>query len=1021
MRRKIHFLLFLFLCITSIPLAAQNIEIKGIVTEAATNEPLPGVTVSIKGKDTGTVTDMDGKYSIKTNQGDILRFSAIGMKQIERAVTSGAPINVSMEEDNIALEQVVVIGYGTVKKSHLSGAVSSVSAKELNGQVASNAATALQGKIPGVSVASSSGDPNGTMTINVRGISSLSNNNPLYVIDGAFGDISMVDPNDISSIEVLKDAAAAAIYGSRAAGGVVLITTKSGRKDMPTKLDINFFTGISHTPKTLKVFNGEEYSRFARYYRLAGDGYGSENGATPFIGEGTDWQDIMLRTAMTYKANATISGGSKNGSYSSSVSYLNKEGILRNTDHESYNIRLKSDYSFLNNRLTIGESMIVNMTKGSGYIHQDTMFDIFQFPSVVPVYDPTNSGGWGTSNDINLPNPLAEMTVNDERTETTRIFLNAYLQAEIIKGLKYKLNVGIRKEHTKWRKYTDAYDLGTFGKNDKPDLEEKSSTWESWVLENTLNYDRTFGKHNLSLLAGYSAQKDKSHSLYGKNSDMAQFIETMPGNVDPSNLKASSSLNELALVSLFGRVMYSFDDRYLFSASIRRDGSSRFKKGHQYGAFPSASIGWNINREKFFKPLENVFDQLKLRFSYGKLGNQEMTSYYPTQSVVSDGMNYVSNNSPWFGSMPYVQAISPANLTWENTETYNIGLDVSLLNGKLTFTADAYVKNTNDVLLPIPSTASTGISGNSIQNAGQVRNKGFEFAVNYRGSIKDKFTYYIGANIAADKNEVTKITLGGQNLMISGYSAHGAGGRGINMFAEGHSMSYFNLIETDGLFRSAEEIANYKNKDGELIQPGAQVGDIRYKDWNGDGKINTDDQHDVGSPFPDFTFGVRLGGEWNNFDFNLFFDGMVGNKIYNYPRYRLESGNFNGNMSTVLANSWRLDNQNTDIPRFSKTDGADNKWAYSDRWLENGSYMRLKTLDIGYTLPKNLTKKVKLENVRIYTSMENLFTLTKYSGYTPDLGESTVAGVDYNVFSRGIDQGRYPLPRTISFGIQVNL
>lgn len=1021
MRRKIHFLLFLFLCITSIPLAAQNIEIKGIVTEAATNEPLPGVTVSIKGKDTGTVTDMDGKYSIKTNQGDILRFSAIGMKQIERAVTSGAPINVSMEEDNIALEQVVVIGYGTVKKSHLSGAVSSVSAKELNGQVASNAATALQGKIPGVSVASSSGDPNGTMTINVRGISSLSNNNPLYVIDGAFGDISMVDPNDISSIEVLKDAAAAAIYGSRAAGGVVLITTKSGRKDMPTKLDINFFTGISHTPKTLKVFNGEEYSRFARYYRLAGDGYGSENGATPFIGEGTDWQDIMLRTAMTYKANATISGGSKNGSYSSSVSYLNKEGILRNTDHESYNIRLKSDYSFLNNRLTIGESMIVNMTKGSGYIHQDTMFDIFQFPSVVPVYDPTNSGGWGTSNDINLPNPLAEMTVNDERTETTRIFLNAYLQAEIIKGLKYKLNVGIRKEHTKWRKYTDAYDLGTFGKNDKPDLEEKSSTWESWVLENTLNYDRTFGKHNLSLLAGYSAQKDKSHSLYGKNNDMAQFIETMPGNVDPSNLKASSSLNELALVSLFGRVMYSFDDRYLFSASIRRDGSSRFKKGHQYGAFPSASIGWNINREKFFKPLENVFDQLKLRFSYGKLGNQEMTSYYPTQSVVSDGMNYVSNNSPWFGSMPYVQAISPANLTWENTETYNIGLDVSLLNGKLTFTADAYVKNTNDVLLPIPSTASTGISGNSIQNAGQVRNKGFEFAVNYRGSIKDKFTYYIGANIAADKNEVTKITLGGQNLMISGYSAHGAGGRGINMFAEGHSMSYFNLIETDGLFRSAEEIANYKNKDGELIQPGAQVGDIRYKDWNGDGKINTDDQHDVGSPFPDFTFGVRLGGEWNNFDFNLFFDGMVGNKIYNYPRYRLESGNFNGNMSTVLANSWRPDNQNTDIPRFSKTDGADNKWAYSDRWLENGSYMRLKTLDIGYTLPKNLTKKVKLENVRIYTSMENLFTLTKYSGYTPDLGESTVAGVDYNVFSRGIDQGRYPLPRTISFGIQVNL
>lgn len=1021
MRKEIHFLLFFFLCLASIPLAAQNIEVKGVVTEAATNEPLPGVTVKIKGHDTGTVTDMDGKYSVKANKGDILVFSTIGMKQIEKAVTSSAPIHVSMEEDNIALEQVVVIGYGTVKKSHLSGAVSSVTAKELNGQVASNAATALQGKIAGVSVASSSGDPNGGMTINVRGISSLSNNDPLYVIDGAFGDISMVDPNDITSIEVLKDAASAAIYGSRAAGGVVIITTKSGRKDTPTKLDINFFTGISHNPKKLNVFNGEEYSRFARYYSLAGDGYGAEAGAVPFVGEGTDWQDVMLNTAMTYKANATISGGSKTGAYSASVSYLNKEGILRNTNHESYNIRLKSDYSFFNNRLTIGQSMIVRLTKGKGNIDQDTMFGILQFPTVIPVFDSTNTGGgWGTSTNINLPNPLGISDVIDNTNENTKIFLNAYLQAEIIKDLKYKFNVGIRKEHGKSRTYTDTYDLGTYGRNDAPDLREGSSTYDSWVIENTLNYDKTFGRHNLSLLAGYSAQKDKHHSLNGSNSDLPKFIDTMTGNT--STMSASSNLKELALVSLFGRVMYSYDDRYLFSASIRRDGSSRFGKGHQYGSFPSASIGWNINREKFFKPLENIFDQIKIRASYGKLGNQEIgDNYYPTLSIVSDGMNYLQGNNIWFGQMPFVNAVSPANLTWENTETYNIGLDISVLNGRLTITADAYIKNTNDVLLPIPYAGSTGISGLSIQNAGQVRNKGFEFSANYRGSIKNKFNYYVGANISTEKNEVRKITAGGHDMTISGYSAHGQGGRGINMFQEGHTMSYFNLIETDGIFRSAEEIENYKTTDGKLIQPGAQVGDIRYKDWNGDGVINSDDQHDVGNPFPDFTFGLRLGGDWNNFDFNLFFDGMVGNKIYNYPRYRLESGNFNGNYSTTLANSWRPDNQNTDLPRFT-TETSDNKWAYTDRWLENGSYMRLKTLDIGYTLPKQFLKKFKLGNVRIYTSMENLFTLTKYSGYTPDLGESGVdIGTTYNVFSRGIDQGRYPLPRTISFGIQVNL
>ena len=418
-----------------------------------------------------------------------------------------------------------------------------------------------------------------------------------------------------------------------------------------------------------------------------------------------------------------------------------------------------------------------------------------------------------------------------------------------------------------------------------------------------------------------------------------------------------------------------------------------------------------------------MFDQFKLRFSYGKLGNQQMDNYYPTISVVSDGMNYLQGNNIWFGQLPNVTAVSPTNLTWESTETFNVGLDLSMLNGKLTLTADAYVKNTNDVLLPIPVSGSAGIKGLPIQNAGQVRNKGLELSINWRSNIGDNFNYYIGANVTTEKNKVMKITAGGDNMGISGYSAHAAGGQGINRFEEGHSMSFFNLIETDGIFRTQDEIDNYKNKDGRQIQPGAEPGDIRYKDWNGDGIINENDQHDVGSPFPDLTFGLRLGGDWKGLDFNLFFDGMTGNKIYNYQRYCLESGKFNGNYSTKLANSWRPDNQNTDIPRFSKADGADNGLAYTDRWLEDGSYFRLKTLDIGYSLPKSLLKKIKIENVRIYTSMENLFTLSKYSGYSPDLGESGSVdiGVGYNVFSRGIDQGRYPLPRTISFGIQVSL
>lgn len=1017
MKKRFYF--FFFLCLLTLSGFAQELNIAGTVTEASTKDPMPGVTVQVKGTTSGTISDVNGNYTLRAKMGETLVFSTVGMKTIERKITSKSPINVALEEDNVALDQVVVIGYGTVKKSHLSGAVGSVGTKELNGDVATSAATALQGKIAGVSVTSSSGNPNEGMTINIRGVSSLSNNAPLYVVDGSFGDISMVDPNDIQSIEVLKDASAAAIYGSRAAGGVILITTKGGRREMATKVDVNVFTGIQQNPKKLKVLNGEEYSRFARYYGLAGDGYGAESGSVPFVGEGTDWQDIMLNTAMVYKANATVSGGSKNASFSASGSYLNKDGILRNTSHESYNIRLKSEFAFLNNRVTIGESLIIRLAQGEGGTDQDTMNGILRFPTVIPVHDPNNSGGWGTSSDINLPNPLAISEVTNMSSENTQIFLNAYLQAEIIKGLKYKLNLGLRRNHSKSRTYLDVYDLGTFGINETPDLNEGFSSYNSWVLENTLNYDRVFGKHNLAVMAGYSAQKDEFYGLNGSNTDLPQFIETMNGNVDTQ--KASSSLSELALVSLFGRVMYSYDDRYLFSASIRRDGSSRFKKGRRYGSFPSVSVGWNISREKFFRPLENIFDQFKLRASYGKLGNQEMDGYYPTLSVVSDGMNYLQGNKIWFGKLPFVSAVSPDNLTWENTETYNIGLDLIMLNGKLSVTADAYIKNTNDVLLPVPSSASSGIGGLPIKNAGQVQNKGFELSATWRSSIGDKFNYYIGGNVSVATNIVTKITAGGRGMSVSGYSAHGGGGNGINKFKKGHSMSYFNLIETDGIFRSMEEVENYKNKKGEMIQPGAQVGDVRYKDWNRDGVINDRDQHDVGSPFPDCSFGLRLGGDWNNFDFNLFFDGMVGNKIYNYPRFSMESGANNGNLSTTVANSWRPDNQNTDMPRFSKTDGTDNKWAYSDRWLEDGSYVRLKTLDIGYTFPKQWMQKAMIQNLRLYVSMENLLTLTKYSGYTPDLGESSSAGVGYNVFSRGIDQGRYPVPRTFSFGIQVNL
>jgi TonB-linked SusC/RagA family outer membrane protein len=1009
-------------CLCTLSLLAQNVQVTGKVTEASTKESLPGVTIQVKGNSAvGTITDMDGNYSIAVEIGTVLEFSSIGMKTVERTVASaGQKINVAMEDDNIALEQVVVIGYGTAKKSHLSGSVSSLSAKELNGAVTTDAANALQGKIAGVTVMNSSGSPNEDMSINVRGISSLSNNAPLYVIDGAFGDINMVDPNDIQSIEVLKDAAAAAVYGSRAAGGVVLITTKGGRRESPTKVDVSFYTGIQNNAKKLNVLTGEEYSRFAKYYGLAADGYGAENGAAAFIGKGTDWQDEMFRTAMVYKASVGVTGGGKNASYSASGSYLNRDGIMINTNNESWNIRLKSDFSLLNNHVTIGETLIARLRNGVGGGDQDNINSMLRMPSVVPVYDNTKEGGWGSSADINMPNPVAMSKIKDITSQNTDIFFNAYAQVEFIKGLKYKLNFGLRRESGKTRTYLGSYNLGTYGTNDMPDASEGSSTFDSWVLENTLNYDRTFGKHTIQVMAGYSAQKDRIYSLLGVNTDIQEGIGTMPGDARVKD--ASSSIDEQALISMFGRVMYSFDNRYLISASIRRDGSSRFKKGHQFGNFASVSLGWNIANEAFFRPLTKWVNQFKLRASYGKLGNQDLGLYYPTQSVVTGGMNYLQGGKIWFGQLPYVTAVSPENLTWENSETYNVGVDLGLFNGALSITADAYIKNTNNVLLPIPYASSMGISGGySRQNAGQVRNKGIEIAATYNGKIGKNGSWYIGGNMSTANNKVTDISIGGATLSIAGYDAHAAGGQGINKFKKGHSMGYFNLIETDGIFHNMEEVQNYTNAKGEMIQPGAQPGDVKYKDWNGDGKIDTNDQHDVGSPLPEFTYGLRLGGALAGFDLNLFFDGVSGNKIYNYVRYTMESGAMNGNLLTNVANSWRPDNQNTNMPRFSKSDGSDNKLAYTDRWLEDGSYFRLKTLDVGYTFPKQWMQKAYIQNLRLYISMENLFTLTHYSGYTPDLGENSAVGTNFSIFSRGIDNGRYPLARTFSIGVQVTL
>lgn len=1024
MKKSIYMLLML--CTISMSLFAQDITVSGTVTENSTGEPLIGVTVQVKDKAVGTVTDLDGKYTIDVTTGETLIFSQVGLKKQEIKVTSSI-LNVVMSEDDVLLDQVVVIGYGTVKKSHLSGAVSSLSAEKMNVDMYNDVSTAIQGKIPGVSVVGSDGNPANGPSIVVRGVNSLVNNSPLYIVDGTISDISMVSPNDIVSIEVLKDASSAAIYGSRAAAGVVIITTKSGKRGSPAKLTMNLSSGISMLPKKIQMLNANEWSHFAHVVEMNADGFGGirdDEGyfiEPIFQGKGTDWQDVLYRTAFNYNIGATISGGSETATYSTSFNYNDREGIIRNTDSQSYNVRLKSDYSFFGDRLKIGQTFIMKHSKNNGSSDENTVWSILEAVPTMPVYNSENMGGWGVPNSVKSPNPLALIEdVYQIQDKNTNILLNAYAELRIIDELKYKANIGLRKNRGSVIDRKNAHDLGVWGASDVATMEESSSSSDSWVLENTLSYIKDFGAHNLNVLAGYSSQKDRIRGLWGKNTDINSEVSTMPGT---GSQQATSSLNEHTMLSMFGRIMYSYDNRYLLSASIRRDGSSRFSDGHNYGVFPSVSVGWNIHEEKFAKPIRSFVDQLKLRMSYGELGNEQVNGYYPTKSTVKQGSYYTQGISPWYGQLPLASAVSPQNLTWETTKTYNVGFDLMFLNGKVSLTADAFIKKTEDVLLEVKNAPSEGLGGGarSWQNVGVIDNKGLEFNIDYNDRFGD-VNFYAGTNFTLSTNKVKRLQLDGVNIneSLAGFTANGNANGGITVFKRGESMTSFNLLKSDGIFQNWEEINSYVNDKGGLIQPNAVPGDQKFVDYNGDGKIDELDTHSIGSPFPGFEFGIRLGADWKGFDINLFFDGVLGNDIYNYPAFRTESGKISDvNLGYNVTKSWREDNRNTSVPRFDKSGTSLNGAAYSDRWLEDGSYFRLKNLNIGYTLPKKILSKIKLDNLRVYASFENLFTITSYSGYSPDLGTSTETPGQYSVLSYGVDHGRYPLSRTISFGLQL--
>ncbi|WP_417444509.1 SusC/RagA family TonB-linked outer membrane protein [Joostella sp.] len=976
--------------------------------------PIPGVNVIEQGTSNGVVTDFDGNYEIKNvSSVSVLEYSYMGFKSQMIATNGENKIDVVLNEDFEQLDEVVVVGYGTQKREKVTGALSSVKAEDIVTEGSNTVVKSLQGKVAGVQVESAGGNPGSGVRILIRGTGSLGNNSPLYIVDGVqVGDINNLNPTDISSMDILKDASAAAIYGSRAANGVVIITTKSGRGG-ENVIDFSTYYGFQNIVKELDVLNA---SQWATVSNLAHDNAGlarldiADNPSS--LGKGTDWQDEIYRTAPIQNYNLSASGGGDNYNYSVSGGYVDQEGIVKKTSYNRWNLRLKS--SFTKGRIKIGETVILskeywrNMPGGWGGQGGNP---VGSAPKMIPVFDVYNSdavGGYGGAYGpvVNVANPVAQLNLETPEGETKKVIINAFAEIDIVDGLQYKLNVGYTNTNSYNYQYTYPYEVGSLFTNLDADLFESRGETGYTLAENTVNYDKTFGKHSINALAGFTFQNTEYRGLSGSKSGMPPGVYVLDAGT--TNIASGSNAWENALVSYLGRLTYSFDDRYVLTGIIRRDGSSRFGSEYRYGNFPSIAFAWNISNESFFEGIKSTVNVAKFRMSYGVLGNQEFADYRYSPAI-SLNTNYVTGQGQalWPGAIQ--TAFATPDIKWETSKTFNVGADFTFFNHKLNFIFDYFVKENSDVLLQVPIPLSTGASSNSPYiNAGQITNKGFETALTF-GDSHENFSYSLTGTLSAIDNQVDFLGTGSQQIFGGQPTHHGAA---ATVTQAGLPVGAFYLIKTDGIFNSDEEVSSHESG-GQLIQPNAQPGDIRYIDYNEDGQIDEDDRQYLGSPNPDFSYGFGANLGWKNFDLNMFFQGTQGNMIYNGLRQDLEGMNLEFNYASSTLNAWSPTNQNTDIPRPVINDPNSNSRT-SDRFLEDGSYFRFKTLQLGFTLPESALKKARISKCRLYISLDNIFTITDYKGYNPDLGR---AG---SVLNRGVDFGHvaYPLSRTFLTGVQ---
>ncbi len=1008
-------LLFIMVALwTSLHLMAQT-AITGNVKDVS-GEPIIGASVMVAGTNNGCVTDLDGNFSLKVDKGKELTISYVGFKSKTVKVSGNGPIQVTLEENNALLNEVVVVGFGTQKKANLTGSVSSVSAEDLGNRSLTSVAMGIEGKMPGVQIKNNTGRPgvdDSDNAIRIRGTGTFNNASPMIIVDGMESTMYNLDPNDIESISVLKDAASASIYGSKAANGVIIVTTKRGKEG---KAQINYAAtfGWQRRTNSAKYVNSAEYAELTNEAR-ANEGmaplYTAEDiqkfrdGSDPYGHPNTDWFGLMYRGSgfqMTHNLN--ISGGSKDIRYMTSVGYTDQNGIIKNFGNDRYNVRLNLDAN-PSKRLELSMSMAYtreNVTKPTGPNSNDYNYYFYllsKLSPMVPCY--LENGDYGYIGD---GNPIAWLDANSKADQIrNNLQLVGSLKYTILPGLtfkvmsSYKAYSGETHDMHKAVRYNANYVHGTVDK-----LTENLYSDFRFSNDYILEYTQTFDKaHHFHALGGYHTEYFRDHGIDAYREDFPNSDLYDLNAAGTKNQTSAGSRHELSMLSWFGRVNYDYLGRYLFEANMRYDGTSRFAKGHRWGLFPSVSAGWRFSDEKFWEPLQRIIDNAKLRLSWGQLGNQDIAGYYPTVSTLSLDQMY-----PFGGVIRPGAATTKAvnkKLKWETTTTWGAGLDLTFFN-RLNVVFDYYNKTTSDILMPV-TTPMTFALTDYYDNVGKVRNSGIELSLDYHGRV-GKVNYNVGGNFAYNKNKILNMGSGGDQYIYDTNNACYA------IMRKGYPMNSFFGYKTDGYFQSEEEIkAAYPNGWTQFGGRDPKPGDLKYVDTNKDGKLDANDRQVLGSWNPAITFGFNLGADWKGFDIALFLQGAADVKGY---VTREGVGYINGDASkptTMWLNHWTTDNRNAKTPRLIVgMEGWSMPTTTSDFWMQDASYLRLKTLQIGYTLPKSIITKIGLTNVRIFYTGENLLTFTGFmDGMDPEAP----------VTNDNLRNNYYPQTRTNSFGINV--